>query len=61
MVVTYDRFYKAKVFVPDKCWEVRPEPSQGEHLKRAPKEYPQIRLGWKGLPGINTIAYYKHS
>ncbi len=20
-----------------------------------------IRLGWKGLPGANTLAYYKHS
>jgi hypothetical protein len=19
-----------------------------------------IRLGWKGLPGTNTLAYYKH-
>jgi hypothetical protein len=20
----------------------------------------KIRLGWKGLPGRNTLAYYKH-
>jgi hypothetical protein len=22
--------------------------------------YPQTLLGWKGLPGSNTIAYYEH-
>jgi hypothetical protein len=22
---------------------------------------PNIRLGWKGLPGTNAIAYYKNS
>jgi len=21
----------------------------------------KIKLGWKGLPGTNTLAYYKHS
>jgi hypothetical protein len=34
-----------------------------EHLKRASLEYApalpaNIRLGWKGLPGTNTLAFY---
>jgi hypothetical protein len=23
--------------------------------------YPHIRLGWKGLPGTNTVAYWAYS
>ncbi len=47
------------------CLKFRPEPTWVEHLSGAPlqsnllalREY--IRLGWKGLPGTNTPAYYK--
>jgi len=36
-----------------------------EHLKvvslgQAPALLANIRLGWKGLPGTNTLAYYKN-
>jgi hypothetical protein len=38
-----------------------------EHLKEAPLYVrllalpTNIRLGWKGLPGTNTLAYYEYS
>jgi len=32
-----------------------------EHMKGASLDLPTyIRLGWKGLPGANTLAYYEH-
>jgi len=44
----------------------RPEPTQVKHLAGAPLKgkliaSPQIiRLGWKGLPRTNTLAYYEN-
>ncbi len=37
-----------------------------EDLKRAPHKHfsallENIKLDWKGLPGINTLVYYEHS
>ncbi len=47
---------------------IRPEPTQVKHLSgapilgKAPGLTPtNIRLGWKGLQGIKTPAYYEHS
>jgi hypothetical protein len=45
---------------------VRPEPSRMKYLSGAPFSgrplaLPKnIRLGWKGLPGTNTLAYYEN-
>ena len=33
---------------------------RAEHKKGAPAVRANIRLGWKGLPGTNTPAYYEH-
>jgi len=47
------------------CWWERLEPTQVEHLKDAPLSGKllalptDIRLSWKGLPGINSLAYYE--
>ncbi len=30
------------------------------YMNGAPEVGSNIRLGWKGLPGINTPAYYTH-
>jgi hypothetical protein len=44
---------------------VRPEPISVEHLSGTPlfnrlmAVSANIRQGWKGLPGTNTLAYYK--
>jgi hypothetical protein len=32
----------------------------GVSLGKAPALLANVRLGWKGLPGTNIIAYYKH-
>jgi hypothetical protein len=46
---------------------VRPEPITVEHLSgtlllgRLLTLSTNLRLGWKGLTGTNTLAYYKHS
>jgi len=32
-----------------------------EHLKGSSIGQTDIRLGWKGLPWTNTLAYYEHS
>jgi hypothetical protein len=32
-----------------------------EHMNDAKTFLANIRLGWKGLPVTNTLAYYKHS
>jgi hypothetical protein len=34
---------------------------KGASLGQAPALLTNIRLGWKGLPGTNTLAYYEHS
>jgi hypothetical protein len=34
---------------------------KGASLERALASSPDIRLGYKGLPGTNTLAYYKNS
>jgi hypothetical protein len=42
------------------------EPTREEHQKEAPLQGrllalpTNIRLGWKGLPGTNTLAFYEH-
>ncbi len=49
------------------CVEVRPEPISVEHLSSTPlfgrlvalSAY--VKLGWKGLIGMTTLAYYEHS
>ena len=49
------------------CLRVRPEPNRMKHLSGAPlygrllASPTNTRLGWKGLPGINTLAYYENS
>jgi hypothetical protein len=61
------------VFVPDKpfkpslTFQVRPEePAQLKHHPGAPLQgwilaLPiNFRLGWKGLPGTNTLAHLEH-
>jgi hypothetical protein len=45
---------------------VRPELITVDHLSGTPRKAPvtlstNLRLGWKGLSGTNTLAYYKHS
>ncbi len=36
--------------------------SRVDHLKDASLGYPpNIRLGWKGMPGTNTLAFYENS
>ncbi len=32
---------------------------KGSSLEKAPALPTNIRLGWKGLPGTNTLTYYK--
>ncbi len=34
---------------------------KGAPLEKAPALLANIRLGWKSLPGTNTLAYYKKS
>ncbi len=59
------------MFVPDKplqpslmfVGEARNLPysgALGRCLTQAPSLTANIRLGWKGLPGTNTLAYYKN-
>jgi len=49
-----------------KCVHVRQEPTQVKHLSGAPLKGRFLslpsnnRLGWKGLPGANTLAHYKN-
>jgi hypothetical protein len=48
------------------CLRVRPEPIRVKHLSGAPlygrplASPINIRLGWTGLPGTNTLAYYEN-
>ncbi len=35
-------------------------PKEVLHFRQAPVLPANIRLGWKGLPGTNTVAYYKY-
>jgi hypothetical protein len=50
-----------------KCFRVRPrachrlENLKGALVRSTPVLTTNIRLGWKGLPGTSTLAYYKHS
>jgi hypothetical protein len=50
-----------------RCLQVRPEAyPMAQHLKRASLGQAlailtNIRLGWKGLPERNTLAYYENS
>jgi hypothetical protein len=37
------------------------EQLKGASLSSALALLENIGLGWKGLPGTNTLAYYKHS
>ncbi len=37
--------------------KARDYPSQGPRVGSCPTN---VRLGWKGLPRINTLAYYKN-
>jgi hypothetical protein len=34
---------------------------KGALLDQAPALLTNLRLGWRGLPGTNTLAYYKNS
>jgi hypothetical protein len=34
---------------------------KGSSIEEVPALQTDIRLGWKGLPWTNIIAYYKHS
>jgi len=49
------------------CVQVRPKPTQVNHLSGALLKVrllaltTNIRLGWKGLPGAYTLAYYENS
>jgi hypothetical protein len=49
------------------CFQVRQEPTRGEHLKSSPNlggllALPaNIILGWKGLPGTNTLTFNEYS
>ncbi len=49
------------------CLRVRTRPTRVKHLSGAPHwgrhlaSPTNIRLGWKGLPGTNAVAYYEHS
>jgi hypothetical protein len=36
------------------------EPLKGSSLVEALALPPNIRLGWRGFPGTNTLAYYKN-
>jgi hypothetical protein len=38
----------------------RVENLKGSSLGQAPTLPANIRLGWKGLPGTNTLAYYEN-
>jgi hypothetical protein len=46
------------------CLQVRQEPTKVKHLSGAPlwgrrlALHTNNRIGWKGLPGANTLAYY---
>ncbi len=48
-------------------YQVRQEPTQVKNLLEAPLNNRLLalptnnRVGWKGLPGANTLAYYKNS
>ncbi len=37
------------------------EATQGASLGQAQALLTNIRLGWKGSPGTNALAYYEHS
>jgi hypothetical protein len=39
----------------------RVELLKGPSLRWAGATLTNIRMGWKGLPGTNTLAYYEHS
>ncbi len=41
--------------------ELRQEPTQVKHLSGAPLYGMLNSLGWKGLPGANTLAYRENS
>jgi hypothetical protein len=55
----------AGVFVPDKSFQPSlifvGETLEWSTLKNAPVLLTNIRLGWKGLPGKNTLVDYEHS
>jgi len=59
-------FVPGTAFQPCLMFGVRPELTQVKRLLSAPLQGmllalpTNIRLGWKGLPGTNTVAYYKH-
>jgi hypothetical protein len=63
-------FFNRLVFVPGKPFQpslmfVGEAYDRVERLKDASLRYDRallanIRLGWTGLPGTNTLAYYKH-
>jgi hypothetical protein len=46
------------MFVPGNCFHVRLEPTQERPTFQ---EHTNIRLGWKDMPGTNTLAYQKDS
>jgi hypothetical protein len=53
-------FVPGKPFQPSLMFAGKAEPTQVKKLLGAPLlALPaNIRLGWKGLPGTNTLAYY---
>ncbi len=60
-------FVPDKPFQPTPIFAIKPEPSRVRHISGDPL-YDRllalptnIRLGWKGLPGTNTLAYYENS
>ncbi len=40
--------------------KVRSVPERGYFTRLGPALLANIRLGWKGLSGTNTVAYYKY-
>ncbi len=42
-------------------WKTRVEDLKGSSLVQAPALPTNIKLGWKGLPWTNTVAYYENS
>ncbi len=62
-----DRLSLASLFSLIKSFWVRPEATRVKYISRAslsdrfmPLSTTNIRLGWKGLQGINALAYYDH-
>jgi hypothetical protein len=64
-LVVLQHYFLGRVVSPSIMYKARSY-SRVEHLKDASLNYAPalleyIRIGWKGLPGTNTLAYSAHS